>query len=147
MAHENIQLLANRLQAMTDYVLPVMAANTGGQKPSLQEFWTGPIDTLRTLLAADDFATILGNDLQASMLAIPYEPSQLDALITRGTFVARDKTVIRAAMAATGRLVAADWANISSGARTFIKAETLRLIGQSFSGVTFFESQAQRDAY
>jgi hypothetical protein len=147
MNSDNIQLLVNRIQAMSDYVLPIVPKSTGESKPSVHSFWTNQISELKELLGKDDFATIFGNRMYASMLAIPFEESKFDEQKSKADFANKDKKVLRAAMTSAGGLTYADWGNLSDGMHAYVKSETLKLIDSSFSGVTFLASPEERGAY
>lgn len=147
MTHENVQLLANRMQTMTNYVLSRPAREAGATKPSLDAYWTESVDTLRPLLQAENYESIFADDRYATMLAIPYQDNLQKNLIDEGRITSDDRINIRNGMSKEGRLNLEGWKLLSEGARKYIKTETLRLMGEAFSGVTFFTSKEESEKY
>ncbi|HEX6747543.1 MAG TPA: DUF4157 domain-containing protein [Longimicrobium sp.] len=147
LAHENVQLLVHRLQAMTNYVLPVLAANTAAEKPQLQDFTDVPVDKVKDLMTNKDWKKIFDDDLYASLVAVPYTKARQDEMLAAGQLTATDPGIIDAAMKARGRLTYDDWTKLSVIAQTNIEAATLKLIGEASAGVTYFASATEQTAY
>ena len=147
LTHENVQLLVSRLQAMTNYVLPVLAANTAAEKPQLQDFADAPVTAVKDLMGNGDWKTIFEDDLYASLIAVPYTQARQDEMIAAGKINSADRAIINAGMKTRGRLVYDDWTKLSPAAQANIEADTLALIDEASAGVTYFPTPQEQTAY
>lgn len=142
---QNVQLLINRIRNMTTED-PQQRRVDDQVLPDKNNYWDNAEQQMRTLLQNPDAANtaaIFASDVYTSMLAIPYENSQISSLRQAKTINAEDAKILRRVAKTPGfRITLADWNALSANARTHIIAESLRLLGGG-PGLTYFETEAE----